>query len=102
MNIRDVEAIYPLSPLQEVMLSDSFQGQDLRGRIGQWTCALQGRLDVSAFERAWQQVADRHSVLRTFFVWKRVEKPLQVAHKHLAVRLAKQDWSGLSAGGQGE
>src|SRR6185503_810046 len=102
MNIRDVEAIYPLSPLQEAMLSDSLLGRDLRGKTGQWVCALQGRLDVSAFERAWQQVADRHSILRTFFVWKRVEKPLQVAHKHLAIRLAKQDWSGLSAGEQEE
>jgi amino acid adenylation domain-containing protein len=102
MNIKEVEAIYPLSPLQEAILSDSVQSQGLKAKVSQWECTLQGYLDVSAFEKAWQEVIDRHSVLRTFFVWKRVEKPLQVARKRLEFTPAKQDWSRLPAAEQRE
>lgn len=102
MNIRDAEAIYPLSPLQESMLLDGFRSADSGRKVSQWTCTMKGNLDVSALEKAWQEIVNRHSILRTFFGWKRVEKPLQVVHKHLEFTLAKQHWSGLSAPQQQE
>ena len=54
-------------------------------------------MDVPAFERAWQRVVDRHDILRTAFIWKRVEKLLQAVHRQVTVRLDQYDWRGRSA-----
>ena len=97
MNIRDTEAIYPLSPLQEATLLHGDSGKEPENEIGQWSCTLQGDLAVPAFENAWQQVINRHAMLRSFFVWQRVESPVQVVHKQLSFSLAKQNWLGESA-----
>ncbi len=60
--------------------------------VTQLSCHLHGVLDVAAFERAWQQVVDRHSVLRTFFVWKDVPKPVQVVQREVKLHVDYDDW----------
>ncbi|HKR14768.1 MAG TPA: amino acid adenylation domain-containing protein, partial [Pyrinomonadaceae bacterium] len=77
--MKDVEDIYQLSPGQEAVLAS--------GQLGQVSCALAGVLDVPALEWAWQQVLKRHSILRTSFVWKRLDKPLQVVKRELTIAL---------------
>lgn len=62
--MKNVEDIYQLSPAQEAMLASS--------RLGQMSCTLSGALDTGALEWAWQQVLNRHTILRTSFVWKRL------------------------------
>ncbi|MBE0342629.1 non-ribosomal peptide synthetase, partial [Paenibacillus sp. 28ISP30-2] len=42
---------------------------------------MQGKIDRSLFERAFQQVIQRHDILRTAFVYEKVEKPVQVVLK---------------------
>jgi len=39
---------------------------------------IKGEFDEAAFERAWQRVVDRHSILRSSFLWEELEKPQQV------------------------
>jgi amino acid adenylation domain-containing protein len=92
VDIKNVEGIYPLSPLQGRLLALSLNGGAARGSCGQWSCTLEGALDESKFERAWQDVMGHHPVLRSFFVWKRIEKPLQVVHKQLTLQVEKRDW----------
>ncbi|MBP5972965.1 TauD/TfdA family dioxygenase [Brasilonema sp. CT11] len=70
--------------------------------IDQVTCAFYGNLDRSAFQRAWQQVVERHSILRTAFVWKDQEEPLQVVLRQVEVLIEEQDWRNLSASEQQE
>jgi amino acid adenylation domain-containing protein len=102
VDIKNVEGIYPLSPIQGAMLAESLaDGRPQRG-VGQLSCALQGDLDEAKFDEAWQQVADRHALLRTFFVWRRMEKPLQVVHKQLDLAVAKESWEGLAPAEQQE
>jgi len=53
-------------------------------------------LNILAFERAWQCVIDRHSILRTAFIWENREEPFQVVYRHLKLKVAHQDWRGLA------
>lgn len=91
MDIRNAEAVYPLSFVQESLLWRSTNKQDDAGGC-QCKVALRGQLDFPAFEQAWQQVCSHHSILRSFFVSKRLEKPLQVVHKELGFPVHRIAW----------
>jgi amino acid adenylation domain-containing protein len=68
----------------------------------QLSCRLDGDLDAAAFERAWQQVLDRHTALRTSFHWRELDRPLQVVHRQVAVPFESQDWRALAPDEQAE
>src|SRR5439155_21607807 len=62
---RQVADLYPLAPLQQGILFHSRYQAGASMYIGQFVWMLEGALDCAAFQRAWQQVADRHAVFRT-------------------------------------
>ena len=78
MSRKDIEAILPLSPAQQGMLFESLAAPSSGLHVEQLTCRLSGTLDLFAFERAWRQLIARHDVLRTSFLWKHQEEPVQV------------------------
>jgi amino acid adenylation domain-containing protein/FkbH-like protein len=96
MPLENIEAIYPLSPIQEALLSQLRDAANLKLNSGQLSFVLRGRLDVAAFGRAWRLTVERHPVLRTSFAWKRVEKPLQIVNKKVDLCLALHDLLGLA------
>jgi len=100
--IKDAETILPLSPLQEALLAHDIERSEPRGMNEQWRCRLSGPLNVSEFEKAWQHVILRHQLLRAFFVWKDLAKPVHVVHKQLTVSLLHNDWRGMSAATQAD
>jgi len=61
---KNIEDVYPLSPMQQGMLFHSLFAPASGVYIQQPNYELHGNLDISAFERAWQ-VVDRHPILRT-------------------------------------
>lgn len=91
-----IEDIYPLSPLQQGFLFHSLYSPESGAYFEQFTCTLQGALDPEAFERAWQKVIDRHSALRSVFLWEDLDAPLQVVHRHVNLPLTFYDWRNLS------
>src|SRR5688572_14853164 len=93
---RQIEAVYPLSPMQQGMQFHSLAAPESGVYVEQLRCTLLGRLDVAAFLRAWQRVVDRHAILRTAFAWKSQERPLQVVHPHVELTLYQEDWRELS------
>jgi non-ribosomal peptide synthetase component F len=97
-----VEDIYPLSPMQEGMLFHTLYEPDTGVYFQQLRCTLRGELDVAAFMRAWQQLADRHPILRTAFVWEESDQPLQVVHRQVELPWEQQDWRGLTPAAQHE
>ncbi|WP_370937945.1 non-ribosomal peptide synthase/polyketide synthase [Amycolatopsis sp. cg13] len=92
---RNVEDIYPLTPMQGGMvfhgLSQTAQGMYFE----QATFVLEGVTDPQRLGEAWQQVVDRIPVLRTSFVWTGVDEPVQVVHREAELPVQHLDWTGL-------
>ncbi|BAY66482.1 amino acid adenylation domain-containing protein [Calothrix brevissima NIES-22] len=93
---QNIEDIYPLSPMQQGMLFHSLYAPDSGVYFEQLSCKFQGELELSAFEQAWQQIIDRHSVLRTGFIWENDHPPLQVVYRQVRLPLEIKDWRELS------
>ncbi|WP_231887598.1 condensation domain-containing protein, partial [Paenibacillus jamilae] len=77
-NITD---IYTLTPMQSGMLYHFLREQNSHAYFEQAVISLKGEIDRSLFERAFQQVIQRHDILRTAFIYEKVGKPLQVVLK---------------------
>ncbi len=93
---KNIQDIYPLSPMQQGMLFHTLYAPDSDVYVEQLSCLLSGRLDVGAFARAWQGVVNRHSALRTAFLWEGLDEPLQVVYHRVELPVTQEDWSGLS------
>ncbi|WP_181243733.1 non-ribosomal peptide synthetase, partial [Chamaesiphon polymorphus] len=93
---KNIEAIYPLSPMQKGMLFHSLYAPESGVYVEQMTLILTGDINVDAFESAWQKVVDRHSVLRTLFVWENRPAPLQVVLKQVDLPWTNLNWLSLS------
>ena len=98
-NAKDIEDIYPLSPMQEGLLFHSLYAPDSGVYVAQHSWTLKN-LNVEAFGRAWERMLERHQILRTAFIWKSVSRPLQVVFKHIELPLATYDWRHLPVGEQ--
>jgi NRPS condensation-like uncharacterized protein len=97
MSLKNVEDFYPLSPVQQGMLFHSLLAPRSGVYVEQTTCAVQGDLNIAAFERAWQQVVDRYPVLRSSFVWENVAEPVQVVQRQVPVTIEQHDWRDRTA-----
>lgn len=58
---------YPLTPMQEGMLFHTLADPHGAAYVVQVTCRLDGDLNHDQFSAAWQAMAERHSMLRTYF-----------------------------------
>ena len=96
MTQKNIQDIYPLSPMQQGMLFHSLLEPESGAYIIQFSCKLAGKLDVNAFTQAWQKLVDRHSNLRTVFVWQKLKQPMQVVAKTVKIDLLQQDWQDIS------
>ena len=92
-----MEDLYPLSPMQRGMLFHALYDADSPVYFEQVSYRLRGRLNLSAFESAWQQVVDRHSALRTSFHYKGLDEPLQMVRRKAKLPLVREDWTALTS-----
>ena len=99
---RQIEAIYPLSPMQQGMLFHTVYAPQSGVYFHQVRCVLEGELDTASLRRAWQCVLDRHTVLRTAFVWEHRKQPLQVVHPQVSLPWIEEDWRDASPAAQRE
>ncbi|MDF5729956.1 MAG: amino acid adenylation domain-containing protein [Rhizonema sp. PD38] len=100
---KNIESIYPLSPSQQGMLFETLAASESGIHIEQSILNLQiAEFDSLAFEKACQRVVDRHSILRTAFIWENQNEPLQVVLKQVEISLNQQDWRRLSLSQQEE
>jgi amino acid adenylation domain-containing protein len=102
MKETQIETVYQLSPAQQGMLFHSLYTPESGVYFTQIRFTLRGEVEVAKFERAWQRTVERHSILRTSFVWKRTAQPLQVVHRNVELKLQYRDWRGLSSSEQEE
>ncbi|MGE5399019.1 MAG: amino acid adenylation domain-containing protein, partial [Ignavibacteriales bacterium] len=92
---KNIEDIYPLSPMQQGMLFHSLLAPDSGVYVEQISCNIIGYLDVDAFKAAWEKIVERHSVLRSAFVWEDVDQPLQVVFESVDVPFEILDWQNM-------
>jgi amino acid adenylation domain-containing protein len=96
MQLENLEDIYELSPLQQGLLFHTLYAPASGIYFEQFSWKLKGKLDAIAFRKAWQQVIDRHPILRTAFYWQELEKPYQVVYKQVELPWQQEDWRDLS------
>jgi amino acid adenylation domain-containing protein/FkbH-like protein/non-ribosomal peptide synthase protein (TIGR01720 family) len=92
---RDVEDAYALSPIQTLFFSANHGAA--QSAFDQWHCTLQGALNVTAFERAWQETVQRHTILRSTIVSTGLREPLQVVHREVRLPWSSEDWRGVAS-----
>uniref|UniRef100_UPI00158CA6D4 condensation domain-containing protein n=1 Tax=Burkholderia cepacia TaxID=292 RepID=UPI00158CA6D4 len=74
----NVQDIYPLAPLQEGILYHHVSTSEGDPYLLQALFSLPSRERVAGFLDAFQQVIDRHDILRTRIVWTGLDEALQV------------------------
>jgi surfactin family lipopeptide synthetase C len=94
MDLRNIQDMYPLSPLQQGILFHTLYAPNSRVYCWQLSCVLKN-LNAAAFERAWETLLSRHPVLSTSFVWEDLPEPVQVVEKATAAPLERHDWRDL-------
>jgi amino acid adenylation domain-containing protein len=98
--MQNVERIYPLSPMQQIVLAEGLHTSNRQLYVEQMTWTVSGDLDVDALTRAWRAVIARHAALRTAFFWEGLEQPLQVVRGSVETAVAIHDWREASAAEQ--
>jgi non-ribosomal peptide synthase protein (TIGR01720 family) len=96
MNPKQIEDFFHLTAVQKYLLRQSEQAP-AQAYVAQFSCQLEGSLDVPAFERAWQKTMDHQPSLRLTFVSGDLKEPVQVVNRNVRVEMEKQDWRNLAA-----
>lgn len=97
MDRKEIEAIYPLTPMQEAMLLHTLQTQNGDPGLLQMRCTLIGALEPRLFEEAWRHVLSRHQALRTSVHWEGLDQPLQIVRRVVPASIRVKDWRDLGA-----
>lgn len=92
MKRENIADIYPLSPLQEGILFQVRGAPNRTDYLVRTAWDVKGRFNVERFRNAWQQVVNRHPILRTGFSWQHSENPLQIVAKELTLPGRDFDW----------
>ncbi|PSB59549.1 non-ribosomal peptide synthetase, partial [Chamaesiphon polymorphus] len=91
-NWRQIADIYPLSPMQQGMLFHTVYAPESGMYVELVNCTLQGDLNPTIFQQAWQQAIDRYDIFRTGFSWGDLPEPLQILYREVDLPFARQDW----------
>jgi amino acid adenylation domain-containing protein/non-ribosomal peptide synthase protein (TIGR01720 family) len=96
MNKKNIENIYPLSPMQQGMLFHTLSAPESGVYVVQSCYTFTKTINIAAFGQAWQQVINQHPILRTSFYWKQHKEPFQVVHRYVELPWQEYDWQSLS------
>ncbi|MET3717903.1 non-ribosomal peptide synthase/polyketide synthase [Pseudomonas sp. PvP001] len=93
---RDVEDLYPLSPLQQGLLFHSLQGDAQAAYVNQIDVVLEG-LDLQRFLQAWDSTVQQHATLRSVFLGQgELQVPLQAVLRRCPAVAQVDDARGLT------
>jgi amino acid adenylation domain-containing protein len=93
---KNIENIYPLSPMQQGMLFHTLLTPQAGIYVPQVCLYLEGKLDINALRTAWDKVVINHPALRTAFYWEQRDKPFQVVFKQVEIPWKILDWQTIS------
>jgi len=96
MKKEDLKDIYPLTPLQEGMLFHALFGDDQSTYVEQFSYLITGSFAPDLFLQSWQNLVDRHDILRTAFEFERTKQPCQIVLKQVRADTRFIDLSNLN------
>lgn len=94
---KDLQTIYPLSPMQQGMLFRARFRPNSQEYFIQNGLKIEGCLDPTSFCTAWESVVSRHAILRTAFAWNNLDEPLQYVLSRIVLPYAYTDLSAVSS-----
>jgi len=98
--MKNVADLYPLSPMQEMMLLHALSRPNNDVLFNQFCYEISGDLNVAALRGAWQRIVSRHTIFRTAFVWQGIKQPVQIIRQQVELPFEILDWRSKSAGAQ--
>src|SRR3989442_8426992 len=94
------EAKFDLTPMQQGILFHTLYAPGRGLYVEQIGYRLHGRLDVHAFENAWQRVVEHYEILRSSFEWESSAQSQQRINREVNVAIDKRDWREFATGEQ--
>ncbi len=89
-----VEDIHALSPVQQGMFFHTLLEPELAPYVEQGLWRLRGAVVPELFERAWNELAVRHTILRSVFRQAR-RQPVQIVLREKSIGVPFYDWTAL-------
>ncbi|MFC0210898.1 non-ribosomal peptide synthase/polyketide synthase [Paenibacillus chartarius] len=90
-HIGEIENVYMLTPMQKGMLFHSLMDAQSGAYFEQTAFTLKGRLDVEAFKKSLDDLAERQAVLRTNFYSGWQDEPIQIVFRNRKAGFAYED-----------
>jgi len=75
----EIEAIYPLTAMQSKILAHNLM--DRKNCVQHLICGFEGELNEKWMRQSWQDVMDRHEILRSGIQWRKMKEPLQIIYR---------------------
>ncbi|MDQ0416224.1 fengycin family lipopeptide synthetase D [Croceifilum oryzae] len=98
----DIQSMYPLSPMQQGMYFHALLDPESTAYFEQTIFTITGEFDAKCFADSFQQLVDRHDILRTIFIQEGTEEPVQVVLQGLHAPAEIKDITELSEDEQNE
>ncbi|MEM8677504.1 MAG: amino acid adenylation domain-containing protein, partial [Cyanobacteria bacterium P01_G01_bin.67] len=92
MNKKNIEDIFPLSPTQQGILFHSILNPDSDIYTPQICLTFEGNIEPNRIKQTWQEIINRHQVLRAAFRWEKKDKTFQVIYKQIELPWVTEDW----------
>ncbi|WP_029561617.1 condensation domain-containing protein, partial [Xanthomonas oryzae] len=93
----NIQDIYPLAPLQEGLLFHHLADPGADPYVNTTLLAFETQQQAARFLSAFDQVVQRHDILRTSIVWRDLPAPVQVVWRHAALQVHQHTLQGLDA-----
>lgn len=93
INRENLKDLCPLTPMQEGMLYHDQLDSQSTAYHEKITFFLSGHLDATCYRQAWQQLVERHDILRSVFVVNKTQRPLQAVLKRVEAEFRVEDYS---------
>ncbi|NOQ28295.1 MAG: amino acid adenylation domain-containing protein [Bacteroidales bacterium] len=78
----EIEDIYKLTPMQEGMLFHAMHDSESFAYFVQMSYLLNSEISVDIMQKSLNELFNRHEILRTVFIYKEVEIPIQIVLKN--------------------
>ena len=91
LNYKNIKDIYALSPLQKGMYFHALFDASSLAYFEQLVYRFEGKMEVEVIQKSLKVLFERHDVLRTVFNHEKIDKPLQIVLKEVALDFCFED-----------